>query len=33
VRVRAGRARKELGWSPKQKPLLDEIEYGSYAAS
>ena len=32
VRVRAVRARQELGWAPAQKPLLEEIEHGSYAA-
>jgi nucleoside-diphosphate-sugar epimerase len=30
-RVRAVRARRELGWSPKERALLDEIERGSYA--
>jgi nucleoside-diphosphate-sugar epimerase len=30
-RVRAVRARRELGWSPKGRALLDEIERGSYA--
>lgn len=32
VRVRAVRPRQELGWEPKQKPLLEEIERGSYAS-
>jgi hypothetical protein len=32
-RVRAVRARRELGWSPKERALLDEIERGSYAGS
>jgi nucleoside-diphosphate-sugar epimerase len=31
-RVRAVRARRELGWSPKGCALLDDIERGSYAA-
>ncbi len=31
-RVRAVRARRELGWSPSRKPLLKEIEHGAYAA-
>lgn len=31
-RVRAIRARKELGWTPSRRALLDEIEQGSYAA-
>jgi nucleoside-diphosphate-sugar epimerase len=30
-RVRALRARRELGWEPKGRALLDEIERGSYA--
>jgi nucleoside-diphosphate-sugar epimerase len=30
-RVRAVRARRELGWAPKQHALLDEIERGVYA--
>lgn len=30
-RVRAVRARTELGWSPKAPPLLEEIEHGCYA--
>ena len=30
-RVRAVRARRELGWAPKQHALLDEIERGAYA--
>ena len=30
-RVRAVRARRELGWTPKGRALLDEIERGSYA--
>jgi len=29
-RVRAVRAREELGWSPSAPPLLDEIEHGCY---
>ena len=32
-RVRAVRARRELGWTPKGRALLDEIEHGSYAAA
>jgi nucleoside-diphosphate-sugar epimerase len=32
-RVRAVRARRELGWTPKGSTLLDEIEHGSYAAA
>jgi len=32
-RVRAVRARRELGWMPKGRALLDEIEHGSYAAA
>ena len=32
-RVRAVRARRELGWSPKARTLLDEIERGAYAQS
>ena len=31
-RVRAVRARRELGWSPKGRPLIEEIERGCYAA-
>jgi nucleoside-diphosphate-sugar epimerase len=31
-RVRAVRARRELGWAPKEKTLLEEIERGCYAA-
>jgi nucleoside-diphosphate-sugar epimerase len=30
-RVRAVRARRELGWAPKGRTLLDEIERGCYA--
>jgi hypothetical protein len=30
-RVRALKARKMLGWAPKGRPLLDDIETGSYA--
>ena len=30
-RVRAARARKELGWSPQARSLLDEIAQGCYA--
>jgi len=30
-RVRAVRARRELGWAPKARTLLDEIERGCYA--
>jgi hypothetical protein len=29
--VRAVRARRELGWAPKARTLLDEIERGCYA--
>lgn len=29
-RVRAMRARRELGWSPRRPALLDDIERGSY---
>jgi nucleoside-diphosphate-sugar epimerase len=29
-RVRAVRARRELGWQPHRAPLLEEIEHGSY---
>lgn len=32
-RVRARRARVELGWSPRARSLTDEIEHGSYAKS
>jgi len=31
-RVRALRARRELGWKPAGRPLLEEIERGGYAA-
>ena len=31
-RVRALRARRELGWKPAGRPLLEEIERGCYAA-
>jgi len=31
-RVRAVRARKELGWAPHARPLLDEIARGCYSA-
>ena len=30
-RVRAVRARQELGWHPMRPSLIDEIESGSYA--
>jgi nucleoside-diphosphate-sugar epimerase len=30
-RVRAVRARRELGWSPRRPALLDDVERGSYA--
>jgi hypothetical protein len=30
-RVRAVRARRELGWAPQGRALLDDIEHGSYA--
>ncbi len=30
-RVRAKRARVELGWQPHEKPLIEEIERGCYA--
>jgi nucleoside-diphosphate-sugar epimerase len=30
-RVRAKRARSELGWQPHRQPLIDEIEHGCYA--
>jgi nucleoside-diphosphate-sugar epimerase len=30
-RVRAARARKELGWSPQARTVLDEIAHGCYA--
>ena len=30
-RVRARRARAELGWTPKARPLIEEIERGCYA--
>ena len=29
-RVRAVKARRELGWSPEGPPLLLDIEHGSY---
>jgi nucleoside-diphosphate-sugar epimerase len=29
-RVRAVRARRELGWAPHRRPLLEDIEHGSY---
>jgi nucleoside-diphosphate-sugar epimerase len=29
-RVRAVRARRELGWQPHRAPLLEDIEHGSY---
>ena len=29
-RVRAKRARAELNWQPKQRPLIEEIEFGCY---
>lgn len=32
-RVRAIRARRELGWAPSRAALLDDIERGSYASS
>jgi nucleoside-diphosphate-sugar epimerase len=32
-RVRATRARRELGWNPRAGTLLDEIERGCYAAA
>ena len=32
-RVRAVRARRELGWTPKVRTLLEEIERGCYAAA
>ncbi len=32
-RVRAVRARKELGWAPKAPSLLEEIEHGCYATA
>ena len=32
-RVRAVRARKELGWRPSRPSLIDEIEKGCYAAN
>ena len=32
-RVRAARARRELGWAPKGGTLLDEIERGCYTAA
>ena len=32
-RVRAARARKELGWAPRQPSLLDEIANGCYSAA
>ncbi len=30
-RVRAKRARAELGWRPREKSLIEEIERGCYA--
>jgi hypothetical protein len=30
-RVRAKRARAELGWTPAERPLIAEIENGCYA--
>ena len=30
-RVRAIRARVELGWTPTARSLLDEIEFGCYS--
>jgi hypothetical protein len=30
-RVRAKRARAELGWQPAARPLIEEIEHGCYA--
>lgn len=32
-RVRAVRARRELGWTPKARALIEEIERGTYAMS
>jgi len=32
-RVRAVRARRELGWAPHRRSLLDEIEHGAYAGA
>jgi len=32
-RVRALRARSELGWAPKARSLIDDIENGSYSAA
>jgi nucleoside-diphosphate-sugar epimerase len=32
-RVRAARARRELGWSPSRPTLIDEIERGCYAGT
>jgi nucleoside-diphosphate-sugar epimerase len=29
-RVRAVRARRELGWAPHRPPLLEDVEHGSY---
>jgi nucleoside-diphosphate-sugar epimerase len=29
-RVRAVRARRELGWAPRRPSLLEDIEHGSY---
>jgi hypothetical protein len=29
-RVRAVRARRELGWAPHRPSLLEDIEHGSY---
>jgi hypothetical protein len=30
-RVRAKRARAELGWKPSARPLIEEIERGCYS--
>jgi hypothetical protein len=30
-RVRAKRARADLGWQPAGRPLIEEIEHGCYA--
>jgi nucleoside-diphosphate-sugar epimerase len=32
-RVRAKRARAELGWAPHRPSLIEDIEHGSYAAA
>ena len=32
-RVCGDRARAELGWTPRRRPLLDDIEHGSYRAA